>query len=170
MDNIDRDYLINQLESGRTIDCLYMMHNAYQSRFSVLNKRYDNSKFECIGSSVSYLKVRCRTGYVIQNHDFIMLYGDTRYRDYEFNEMKNIAKKISEENNKRVSVGYSYIIPADERKQNGISEEIKFVSFNDGDEYEEILQPSTYHDPIELASLVIQKHDLLENQKVKKHS
>lgn len=167
MNIVDRNYLINQLNDGRTIDCLFMMHNSYQSRFLILNKRYENAKFECIGGSTGYLKIRCKSGYIIQNHDFIILYGDDEYRDYEFNEMKELAKKISNGNNKRVSIGYSYFIPL-EKRINGLSEEVKFASYKDNDEYEEILLPSELNDANDLASLIIQNHDILESQKVKK--
>lgn len=132
----------------------------------ILNKRYENAKFECIGGSAGYLKIRCKSGYIIQNHDFIILYGDDEYRNYEFNEMKELAKKISNENNKRVSIGYSYFIPL-EKRINGLSEEVKFASYKDNDEYEEILLPSELNDANDLASLIIQNNDILESQKVK---
>lgn len=79
--------------------------------------------------------------------------------------MKEIALKISECKNKRVSIGYSYVSPMENRKEKDIFDEIKIVSFKDFIEYEETIDGCLFVTPSDLIDKVLKTHDELEQRK-----
>ena len=69
-----------------------------------------------------------------------------------------------------MSIGYSYVVPIEERKHIDISEGIKFISFSNGEEYEETCFDTELFTIIDLVNLVVKSHDELDKQKVKKNT
>lgn len=84
------------------------------------------------------------------------------------NETKKIGQKISAENNKRVTIGYVYFIPREERINPNIVSELKIISLKNDAEYEETISIEESYNLISLADIIVEKHNELENQKVLK--
>lgn len=80
-----------------------------------------------------------------------------------------MALKISKINNKRVSFGYSYIVPDEKRENKNISIEIKIESV-----YHSRYDETTFTMPnltiLDLSELVFTIHDELEKPKIKNFS
>lgn len=72
---------------------------------------------------------------------------------------------MSEENNKRVSMGYVYFLPIDKRSDSNICSEIKIVSFKNGETDGETIPISSY-DLLTLVDMIVKTHNELENQMV----
>lgn len=77
-----------------------------------------------------------------------------------------MAFEVSNNNNKRVSIGYSYMIPIDERIDDRL-QKIKIVSFKNNDKREETTYGYPYFTPLNLANTVVKKHNELETSKIK---
>ena len=76
-----------------------------------------------------------------------------------------MAAKISDEKEKRVSIGYSYLVPFEQRIDEEISEEIEIISFKNGDETIEKVQPTEYSTVYDLIEVTLFKADSYENNK-----
>lgn len=102
------------------------------------------------------------------DYDLILFYSSEGYKENELLYLKNLAYQISNNNNKRVTIGYSYILPKDKRIYENIPEEIKLISFKDSNELEEITYDIEYFNTLDLAILALTKHNELENTKTLK--
>lgn len=102
---------------------------------------------------------------ILKDCDFIILDGSDLYNDCEFYEIKRMAMKMSEENNKRVSMGYVYSLPYDKRQDPNMSSEIKIASFKNNSENEETIPVSSY-DLLTLADIIVKTHNELDSLKV----
>lgn len=102
------------------------------------------------------------------DYDLILFYSSEGYKANELLYLKNIAHQISNDNSKRVTIGYSYILPKDKRIYENIPEEIKLISFKDSSELEEITYGIEYFNILDLTTLALTKHNELENTKTLK--
>ncbi len=165
MNCLEMSYIRNQLESGREIKVLFMSHNSYWPELQQLSSRYKNCHVEICGDGLLYLKQK--KSEEIENCDFILFYSSHFYSENDLNGMKEIAFRISQSQNKRVSIGYSYVIPKSERIDPNTSDKVKLISFKDGIEFEETTDGFPYFSPLDLAEMTVVMHDELEQQKIK---
>lgn len=161
MGYLEDNHLIKRLEEGKNTQVMLVAHNAYWCQLEKFKRRYNNFKICVFGSGTAY--ARMRKNDIPKDCDFIILDGSDLYRDDEFCETKKMAMRMSEESNKRVSMGYVYVIPMDKRSNPNICSEIKIASFKNGDFYEETIPVSSY-DLLILADMIVKTHNELENQ------
>ncbi len=138
---------------------MVMAHNAYWCQ---LERRYTNFKVSVFGSGSAYARMREED--IPKDCDFVILDGSETYRNDEFWWIKEMGMRTSADNNKRVSIGYVYFIPRDERPDSSLSCEIKVASFKNGDCYEETVPISSY-DLLTLAGIIVKTHNELGRQK-----
>lgn len=161
MEYLEDNHLIKRLEEGKDTKVMLMTHNAYWWQLEKFKRKYNNFEVCVFGSSIAYAKRRKDD--IPKDCDFIILDGGDLYRDDEFRETKKMAMKMSEENNKRVSMGYVYFLPIDKRPDSNICSEIKIVSFKNGETDGETIPISSY-DLLTLADRIVKTHNELENQ------
>lgn len=77
-------------------------------------RKYENFEIDIFGSSTSYMRIRL--GYILRDFDFIIFNSPNYFNVGELMKLKDIAFKISKPNKKRVSIGYLYVLPMEERK------------------------------------------------------
>ena len=158
MDN--DNYFYEQLKTGRSIKVLFIGHNSYCASFSVSVNKYNNCIVDTFTTMSTYDKRRAR-GY--DDYDLIILYSSNDYNDFDFNRISSLAKKISIEKNKKVSIGYSYIIPMQKRENPDITDGIVIATFNEEkiEKHEDIKTDElTIY---KLASMLLQEHDKKTN-------
>ncbi len=163
---LEDNHFIRRLEKGVNTKVMLMAHNAYWSQFSILERKYENFQAYIFGSGTAY--IRWRKEDIPKDCDFILLDGSDYFSADEMNKTKKIARKISEENSKRVTIGYVYFVPTEERTYSNISSEIKIISLKNNVEYEETISIEESYNLISLADIVVEKHTELETQKVLK--
>lgn len=168
METIKNNYFIKTLESGNDTHLMLMSHNAYWSQFTKLEKRFNNFHIYIFGSSTSY--TRMRKNDIPKDCDFILLDGSDYFSKNEMNEIKRIGQKISEDNNKRVTIGYVYFISQQERIDPNSNREIKIISIKNNLEDEETISIEDNENLLFFAGLIAKKHDELEDQQVLKKS
>lgn len=157
-------YLLEQLEKERNLKIMFISHNAYWSDLSKFANRYPNFKINTYGECVfnDWKKD-------LDNYDMLFYYSSGFYNQNDLSDLEEMAFRISNDENKRVSIGYSYMIPENERKVENISEEMKIVSFKDSIQIDETIPIERYNlSPLILASALLLTADELDNQKVKK--
>ena len=98
----------------------------------------------------------------IDNSDLIIYYSSDFYNEDELAELKTIAFKISNEKNKRVSIGYQYSIPFDQRPDPEVMEQIAIISYKNGKEFVEITYPTPYSTVYDLVELTLVTADNLD--------
>lgn len=157
-------YLLDQLAKGRNLKIMFISHNAYWSDLSKFANRYPNFKINPYGEyGFNYWKKD------LDNYDIFFHYSSQIYNQNNLSDLEGMALRISNVENKRVSIGYSYMIPMNERKDENISEEMKVVSFRDSIQIDETIPIENYNSsPLLLASELLLTADELDNQKVKK--
>lgn len=158
---IEDNYLIRRLMEGKSTKIMLMAHNAYWCQLEKFKSVFDNFEITVFGSGTAY--ARMRKNDIPEDCDFIILDGQDFYKDYEFDEIKKMAVKMSNHNKKRVSVGYIYIIPFEKRLYPDLFCEVRIASFKNGEVYEEMLAISD-HDLLTLAGIIVKIHNELENQ------
>lgn len=161
-------YLIRKLEEGKNLDIIILSHNACWPEIQNLDNHFENCNVMFFGETTSDLKLA--NNQQIENCDLIILYSSETYNEAELIDLKNIAYKISNDKNKRVSIGYSYYIPVEQRPYENISKQIKIVSFKNAEEVIEDTYPTPYftaYDLIELTLATADNYDI-GSTKVKK--
>ncbi len=158
----EKSYLIRQLEKGdRKLKILFMSHNAYWSYLQGLDMRYDNCSADVTGRGTAYIGLR---NINTDDDDLILYYSSTFYEDDELQKMSEIASAIAKNKNKRVSIGYSYVIPMEDRKNKDISKEIKIVSFKGSNVYEETVNGFEFFSCSDLIDMTLVAHDKLNQR------
>lgn len=158
--NTNTNYLIEQLEKkDRNLKILFMSHNAYWSYLQGIDMRYENCSTDVIGRGTAYIGL-CNVD--LKDYDLIIYYSSTFYEEDELEEIKKIATQISSNANKRVTIGYSYIIPMEERKDEQVTDEIKIVSIKKSNKHEENIETFVYFNNVDLINITLIKHDELE--------
>lgn len=156
-----------KLEQKKEMKACWMSYNAYWSTPYEMNEKYKSIHIDVFNGSTVYLKKDN-----LNDYDLIVLYSSRFFDDYELEEMKKIATKISNIYNKRVSIGYESSIPYKERKDYNISRIIHFISIKDGilDSDEILLDKSNslFHSRTLFLDCILSKHNELEMQKVRK--
>lgn len=172
MEKSNDNYLISELKEGKNLDIVLLSHNAYWPEFQILDDHYENCKVTVFGGSTSYIKIANTQGCgQIENSDLIIFYSTGFYNEEELAELKDIAFRVSNDKNKRVSIGYLYFIPVEQRPYKDISEQIKIISFKNNEEIIEVTYPIPYFSPYKLAELTLataDNYDIDKTQKLEK--
>lgn len=152
------------IEMKNNIKILYLSHSSMWPYLEKLNEENGNLNIDFYKGSSYYIKNRRN----YKDCDLIVFYSSCEYADFELKELKSIASRISDQKEKRVTIGYSYMVPEELRIHESIKEEIKINSFKNGIEHEETTYSFPGFDPLNLTELVLSTHDELENSKTKK--
>lgn len=164
--SVDRLYLIDRLRTGKSLNIVFMSHNAYWSQVDILSDRYKNCRVQVFGCGTAYLEMATFSHYYepIDDCDLIILRA-TNYDESEYIKMKSLAHTISKEKNKIVTIGYSYFNP--DYKTADFNREfiIKLAKIKDDFESEETKNALNLH-PLDLVNYTLIKHDNLEYREV----
>ncbi len=164
MDLKHSNKLIDYLESGQNLSIVLLSHNAYWSSLQKLERRYPSLKLNIFGKSPRYIRMaRNDNDCQIDDCDMIVFYSSGYYSEEEMMELKNIALKVSEEKGKRVTIGYSYVIPPNSEENN-----IKIISINNGEEIAEEFYISFPFGVYPLAELTFINHNNISLEKAPK--
>ena len=99
--------------------------------------------------------------------DLIIFSSSDFFNEEYFSELKNIAYGISNEKNKRVSIGYLYHLPKKQRPYESVLDQIEIVSYKNGTEIAEKTYPTphfTVYDLVELTIATVNEYSF-ENQR-----
>lgn len=161
----DNDFM-KELEKGRNIHICFMSHNAYWGPLWSINQNSRNCQIDTFDESTSDLPVCRKTN---NDYDLILLFSSSFYREDELSHLKKMANEISKMQNKRVTVGYSHVIPMEKRVHLGVSGEIKIISVKEDNVYQETIPTmDNYFTQIDFLNRMEAKHDELESIQVKK--
>lgn len=161
MGNLEEHYFIKRLESGACTKVMLMSHNAYWYQLKKYESRYSNYDISVFGSGMAYARLREHD--IPSDCDFIILDGSEYYSEEEYIEAKKLAIKMSEDNNKRVTLAYVYIIPPHERKDSKVSSELITFSVNNGN-INESVTPLTDYDLLTLVDIAEEMRSELDSQ------
>lgn len=162
-------YLINRLKDGNHLNIVLLSHNAYWPEVQKLDHHFENCNVVVFGSSTSYIKIAdSQKRKKMENSDLIIFYSSGFYNEKGLAELKDIASRISSKKNKRVSIGYLYCIPFEQRSDENISGKIKIVSFKNGEEVTEEAYPTPYFSTYDLAELTLAMADSYDSVKGRK--
>lgn len=163
--NMD-DHLISTLKEGRNLNISLLSHNAYWPEIQKLNNHFKNCNVMVFGGSTTYIKLANEKRHnEIKNSDLFILYSSEFYNEEELAELKDIAFTIANDKEKRVSIGYLYQIPVEQRPHQSISEQIKIVSFKNDEEIIEETYPTPYFTPYDLINLTLTTTDNYDTDK-----
>ena len=163
MVNVEDDYLINELKKGRYINIGLLCHNAYWYDITKLHKYYEN--FNVAFTADSTVHINDITLKEFENSDLIIFDSSNYYDERQITELKTIATDISNKKSKRVTIGYSSFIPAEQRTNKDQLIQIRIISFKDGQEITEELTVEDYITTYELIELTLNIADNYENNK-----
>lgn len=166
------NYLIGKLEGGSDLNIILLSHNAYWPQLLKLGNHFENCNVSVFGGATSYIRLAVDQRLSqIENCDLIVYYSSGFYNEGELAKLKDMASKVSNEKNKRVSIGYLYGIPVEERPHENISEQVKIVTFKNGEESTEESYPTPYFTVYDLAELTLvtaDNYDIGKQQKLEK--
>ena len=166
MSYLDDNNFIKRLKTGIDTKVMLMCHNAYSYQLEKFKSVYNNLKLSIFGSGTAYARIRKKD--IPDNCDFIILDGSEEYSEVEYNEIKRYAINLSEKNNKRVTAGYVYFIPVDKRVNSDIPCELIIISYKNNNENETVIPMSSDYDLLTLADIIVDTHNSLENQIIRK--
>lgn len=157
-------YFLEELKNNRDLKVMFISHNSYWADLIKFANKYPHFKLDAYGESGFYYHEQN-----LKNYDLFFHYSSGYYNQDDLLYLEEKAFRISNDENKRVSIGYSYMIPMNERKYENISEEMKIVSFKDSIRIEETIPIERYNSsPLILVNQLLLTADELDNQKVKK--
>ncbi|MCH5166786.1 MAG: hypothetical protein J1F35_02730 [Erysipelotrichales bacterium] len=164
MGDFEESVFIKRLKDGIETTLMLMCHNAYWYQLERYKKISSNYKLAVFGSGTYY--VRMRKNDIPLDCDFIILDSSEEYREAEYLEVKRFAKELSSGSNKRVTSGYIYFIPKDERENFDVSHKFVIASYKNDIESEKVIPITSGYDMLDLADLLVAEHNKLENQKI----
>ena len=106
--------LIEELENGRKLDVLLITDKKYLMNLLGLHSFYPNLNVIVLEKIDNYKRVLED----IENIDIIINYHSENENLADLDQLEEIALKYSIDNNKRVTIGYSYIDPYDKGLDN----------------------------------------------------
>lgn len=151
------NYLIEQIENGRELNVVVMTHNSRWEYLKMLQRRHCNFKVEICGSHTNHLLRR--KDFDVDSCDLIVLDTSSYFDNDEWQLIQNIAFRASEEKSKRVTVGYSYMIPMEERQNIKFSRKINISTFFDSSVVETSFDEQASLPITDLLAIVLGKHD-----------
>jgi len=161
----NESYLKSVLDTKRNLNVISMSQDAYFYQVQMLAHRYDNIKIDIFGGKTSYIKNRENMGHpTLDNPDLIILYSSFIEEDKELETLKDMTRKVSKAQGKRVTTGYAYIIPWEERETKKSLHEVKVLSILGDEEYIETIPTAQFFQPLNLLDITLQVHDELNKQ------
>lgn len=158
---------IQRLESGAETRMLLLSHSSMRTELLICENRYENFELETFGSSTVSIDMRLRDkGYTLPDVDFIVFYSSTFYDSDELEYLKKLAKQYSIDGEKRVTVGYSFVVPKEKRSSKDITDAISIYSVKNGGEDGGALldaPESMYFTTLALTDIVTEFHETFEN-------
>lgn len=158
------NYLINELENERKLNIMFISHNAYWYNLQQLEKKYENCQVD-ISGCCAFKSWNKDKG---ENSDLIFYYSDGYFDENDLEYLEQKISRISQNENKRVSLGYSYLIPYGERIDENISEKMIIVSYCDNIRDEIIVDIDSLLPPLSIAGVILKTSDDLNKQKIKR--
>lgn len=161
-------YLISKLDSGEELKFVVLSHNAYWSSLQALREYYKNLKFRLFGGSYYDLEMFKVMPNELGDYDYILFFSSLGYDENEILNLKKLANEISTNEDKRVTIGYSYTMESNKRHED-VMDEVLLCSIKNGQVYEDI-QPcsSMYSWNIrDLAGVTLKFHELSNTMKNK---
>ena len=157
------NYYQNLLESGEKLNACIMAHNAYWSYFMYLHECYPDvaiHTFPQRPSTLSSIVRRYPDDYSYESYELFVLSSSEIFSDCSLKELRAIAEEVSK--NKRVTIGYSYIVP-NQRYSSYILESYNNgeMDFNNQGDLEEQVTAS-----VQMINIVSGKHVELEKSNV----
>ena len=95
------------------------------------------------------------------NVDLIVLYSSELYAEKELYDLKKLASDIAQNKDKRVSLGYSFIIPKDYVSQANVPFGIKVISYTKYTEIEEDMNGTKDFSENDLLKLASATHEAI---------
>ena len=163
MVKVEDDYLINELKRGRYINVGLLCHNAYWYDITKLHKYYENFNVAFTADSIVHINDIVLKEF--ENSDLIIFDSSNYYDERQITELKTIAIDISNKKSKRVTIGYSSLIPVEQKTKKNQLIQIKIVSFKDGQEITEEVTIEDFITTHELIDLTLNIADNYENNK-----
>lgn len=156
MNKLNSNYLIDRLEEGKELNITLLSHNAYWYEIQKLDRHFENCSVQAFGDGTSYIKMADMERLLqIENSDLIIWYSSRPYSEREILELKNMAFEISNNKNKRVSIGYLHSIPQEQRIDKDVSEKINIISFYNNNIFEEEINPTSSLSAYNLANITL---------------
>lgn len=156
MNQTSENYLIKKLEDGNNLDIIVLANNEYWPEIQEVTNHFKNLSISFFEDFTSYIKTKeTQTHNQMGNNDLIIFYSSDGYNEQKLLELKDIAFRISNYKNKRVSIGYLYYIPVEQRPCESISKQIEIASFKNGEEIIEKTYPTPYFTALDLAELTL---------------
>lgn len=166
MQTQEKSPFIQRLENGTETKMLLLSHNASWTRLQMLERRYENFELEVFGQGTTYINMRLRKkGYILPDVDFIVFYSSSYYDPDELEYLKKLAKQYSIDGQKRVTVGYSFVVPEEKRSSKDITDAIVMSSIKNGSEDGGALLDAPeemYFTPLALTDIVTEFHENFE--------
>ena len=152
---------INRLENNIPTNIAIFSHNSVWPYLQVYEDHYNNCSIDVYGESLTYIGIQKKKPV---ESDIILFFSSKQFEEDELNKLKEIAFSISEEKQKRVSIGYSYMVPKSEREDESIADQVKLVSFKNSIEDEETTWGINSFNIFDLLEMTLSKHNELEHQ------
>lgn len=149
--------LIEELENGRKLDVLLITDKKYLMNLLGLHSFYPNLNVIVLEKIDNYKRVLED----IENIDIIINYHSENENLADLDQLEEIALKYSIDNNKRVTIGYSYIDPYDKGLDN-----IDLVSYKNKVNVMTQCEIDNDYTPFDLLQITLNEHDDFEKQKV----
>lgn len=149
---------------------LYISHRAYWYYLSTLEKKYDGLEIDYIEYTISDTTTTTELKN-FNDYDYIIYFSTNYVEDNIRRLLTSLATKTSSKKDKRVTVGYSYILPENKRINQDIFCEVELISVKNNLKTNRIIKEDPVKpkfNPLDLTKMVINEHNELENQKVKK--
>lgn len=166
MQKQEQSPFIQRLENGTETKMLLLSHNALWPELQRFERRYENFELEIFGENTVYINIQLRNkGYTLPDVDFIVFYSSTFYDSDELEYLKKLAMQYSIDGQKRVTVGYSFVVPEEKRSSKEITDAIEIYSVKNGGEDGGALldaPESMYFTTLALTDIVTEYHEIFE--------
>lgn len=160
----NENYIVNELEKGRNLKILFISHNAYGFDLQQLEK-FENCKIE-ISSCYAFKTLRKDK---VEDFDLIFYYSSDYFDVDDLKYLDDKISKISQREQKRVTLGYTYRIPSEEMIDKDLSEKMKIISYNNDVKDEITTNIDAYTNPLNLAEMILRVSDEFDEIKAKKY-
>lgn len=149
--------LIYQLENGRKLDILLISERKYFMNLIGLHKIYPNLNVRVL-EKIDNIENKLGE---MDNIDIIINYSSEKENLADLSKLEELALKCSSENNKRVTIGYSYI-----DYYNFGLDNIIFTSYKEKVDVIKQFEIDNDYTPYDLLQIILNEHDNLEKSKI----
>ena len=148
---------------------LYISHYAYWYYLAQVEEKYKDCKGDYFADETTNIQKKATRYY--DDYDYILYFSANYKKQSEIDKLITLAESIAKEKGKRVTIGYSYVIPTDQRINENIFCSVELISVKEDKIDRELLkgeQLKPKFNPMDLMEFVNHKHEELEHQKQKK--